>query len=75
MQSRAERRLVNVGVRMWLSQPQSPVRRHVEALAALRNNVFDVLRKPEWLSGRVKRADRCNIWEVEGVCYWHDIIT
>lgn len=40
-QSRAERRLVDVGVKMWLSQPQSPVRRHVEAHAALRNNAFD----------------------------------
>lgn len=41
-----------VTVRMWLSQLQSPVRRHVEALAAPRNDAWtfseDPVQLKEW---------------------------
>lgn len=41
-QSRADRRLVHVTGRMWLSQLQSPLRRHVEALTALGDEALDI---------------------------------
>lgn len=68
-QSRAERPLVGVTVRMWLFQPQSPVRRRREALGALRKDAFDIFRRPVQLSERIGRADQCDIWEPKGSCY------
>lgn len=57
------RQLADVTVRTWLSQPQSPVRRRVEALAALRNEVFDVS------EGRVAVWKNMGNWEPKGGCY------
>lgn len=54
---------VGVTVRRWLSQLQSPRRRHVEALATLKSNAFDIVRKPVRLPGRLGGTDRCDIWE------------
>lgn len=39
------------------AQLQSPVRRHVEALAALRNDAFDIFRRPMQLRGLGEQTD------------------
>lgn len=70
-QSRAERRLASAIVRMWLSQLQSPVRRHEEALAALRNDAVDIFKRSMRLSETMGRADRRNIWEPQSDCCLH----